>query len=930
MESLRVGGIVSGLDTNAIIDSLMAAAKEPINMLNERVSDLSFEKTIYNDFLTSLNGMKNALLPLKMESTFKSKITTSSSESVAGGAASVNTPPGSYNINVTQTAKPAFSTSIFTNKTMVLGGAGVSGIQSNVYSYDQIEGTHNVSIKKKSASQWIAKDVFESKNGQKYNKNSGADIDAALVEPNGKLISDLKASVFFGYTFNGKTQTVPVEMDYKKDTNLSVVAQDLEQKINAAIDSNYTKNAEQQFAVRAEMDETTGAFKLAFYDVSSLNAVAPIGFMDGANTGTTPSATDTLMLQLGVGMKAFDATRGFGTATETTQIISMIASNNEKNLQTKITDNQGGLFPGATLKIDAGGLTEGKFTVYQDASSNSRQASKSTYYGGKLDAAKAIVDDPDPAAPKWESAETKILKALSSTFKDNILFDTKSSEATNGFFHINGIKIEIEDYTKLSPSILMAKINGSGAGVKATFDMETRTFKVENNGTGPTKITLGQDGDTSNILSILKLNATSALYNPGQTEGSIDTTAPLNKAGFTFPIGNSGIFTINGVSIFADVTKDSVEDIISRVNKSGAGVTMNYDQTTDKFTLTAKDGTRIKVGSVSDTSSFLVAAGISYANVETEVGSVGSGSIFSVNGTKYERMSNEINDVIQGMTLNIAGIGSTVIKVEIDTEPAVQAFADFASKYNEVMNKLSPISFSDDDRARYGKRLADADKQNMNEDEIKNYEKNYNAIQTYDIIHSSPELKRLKTTVRDEVFGTVSLTDNKYRSLSSLGILTAGAGAQDITVTKLGLLLDTTTDKDELVKYLKENTSFVTKIKSDSDEVFRFFSDQKNETYLDSAGKPQTRPTEQGWSRSMDTFIVNNTTTTSAIYKKTGVNGTIERQIKSLRQQIETQTKRAESYLERMWAQFSAMEQKVQNANNQASYLPQISAKSGN
>lgn len=923
MESLRVGGIVSGLDTNAIIDSLMAAAKEPINILNERVSDLSFEKTIYNDFLTSLNGMKNALLPLKMESTFKSKTTSSSSESIANGKASINTPPGSYNVNVTQTAKPAFSTSIFTNKSMVMGGAGVTGIKSNVYSYDQIEGTHNVSISKKSSAQWVAKDVFESKNGQKYGKSLGASIDPTLVEPNGKLLTDLKASVFFGYTFNGKTQAIPVEMDYKANTNLSVVAQDLEQKINAAIDANYTKNAEQQIAVRAEMDETTGAFKLAFYDVSAANTVVPMGFMD-----KTPSPTDDLMLALGVGMRDFDDDRGFGATTETTQIISMIASNNEANLKTKITDKQGGLFPGAELVIDSGGLKEGRFIVYQDASVNSRKASKSTYYGGTLTAAKDVIDDP-AGTPDGKTAEIKILTALSSTFKDNILFDTKPSEATNGYFHINGVKIEIEDYTKLSPSILMAKINSSGAGVTATFDMETRTFKLENNATGPGQIKLGQDGDTSNILSIMKLPPTSGgLYNPGQTEGNIDTTSPLAKAGFTMP-ATSGVFTINGVSIFVDADKDSVEDVISKVNKSGAGVTMSYDQSTDKFTLTAKDGTRIKVGSVSDTSSFLMAAGIAYSNGEAEVGTIGNSAIFTVNGTKYERMSNEVSDVIQGMTLNISGVGSTVIKVEIDPEPAVEAFADFASKYNEVMNKLSPIAFSDDDRAKYAKRLTAEDKKNMNEDEIKNYEKNYNAIQTYDTIHSSPELKRLKTSIRDEVFGTVSLTDNEYRSLSSLGILTAGANAQDITVTKLGLLLDTTTDKDELAKYIRENTSFVSKIKTDSDEVFRFFSNQKTETYTDSAGKTQTRVLEQGWSRSMDTFIVNNTTTTSALYKKTGVNGTIERQIKSLQQQIETQTKRAESYLERMWAQFSAMEQKVQNANNQASYLTQISAKSG-
>lgn len=931
MEALRVGGVASGLDTNAIIDSLMAQAKAPIKILNNQVADLNYEKSIYNDVLTALNGIKTALLPLKMESTFKSKITTSSSENVAGATASVNTPPGSYNINVSQVAKPAFATSVFTNKTLSFGGAGVTGIKSNVYSYDQIEGTHNVTISQKSPSQWIAKDVFDSKNGQKYGKSSGANIDSALIDSNGKLKNALTASVYFGFTFNGETKAVPIEMDYAANTNISVVAQDLEQKINAAIDQAYTKDNQQQIAVRTEMDETTGAFKLAFYDVSAENSVAPIGFMDPANTSTTtPSAIDNLMSQLGVGMKTFDPNKAFGTAEETTQIINVISSNNAANLQTKITDKNGGLFPGAELVIDTGGLTDGNFTVYQDASANSRQASKATYYGGTLNAAKTITDTVDPATGNvTETAELKILKALSSLFKNNALFDTPPSESSNGFFHINGVKIEIEDYSKLTPSALMAKINGSGAGVTATFDMETRTFRLENNSTGPATITLGKDGDTSNILALMKLPVTAGgLFNNGQTEGNIDTTSTIDKAGFTMPV-TTGVFTVNGVSIYVDATKDSVEDVMNKINKSGANVNISYDQSTDKFTLTATDGSRIKLGSVSDTSSFLQAAGLTYySGAETEVGSKGTSAIFTVNGTKYERTTNEVNDVIQGMSLNLNGTGSTVIKVEVDTAPAIEAMAEFASKYNELVNKLSPLEVSKDDRDKYSERLTDEQKKSMSEDEVKEYEKNYNKIQYYDIVLASAELRRLKTTMRDEVFGKVGLPDNKYQSLSSLGILTAGAAAQDITVTKLGLLLDSTTDKDQLIKYIKENTTFADKVKNDSNEVFRFFSDKNTETYVDTDGKTKTRTLSEGWSRSMDTYIVNNTTATSALYKKAGVNGSIEQKIKRLKENIETQTDRAEKYLERMWKEFSAMEQKVQNANNQASYISQISNKS--
>ena len=903
MESLRVGGIVSGLDTNSIIDSMMAVAKEPINALNQQISDLTYEKSVYNEFLTSLNGLKTALLPLKLESTFKSKLVTSSVPSIANATASTNTPTGTYSLNVSQLAKPAFAGSIFTNKTLTSSSAGVTGIANNAYAYDQIEGTHNVQIFSRNPNQLVAKDEFESKNGQKYVKSKGESID--ILDSNGKLTEDINKTVEFSFTFNGQTEKVSVSMNYASGTNMSVIAQDLEQKINAAIDQTFTKNGVQQIAIRSEMDENTGKFNFAFYDVSAENSIIPLGFRDNL---------------LGLGT--------FDSGVETTKMVNYISSNNLVNLKTKITDTKGGLFAGAKLQIASTGLEEGRFQVYQDATANSRPATKTTFKGGTLTAAKKIEDDP-AGTLNGKTAEEKILEALkSSPLENNILFDTAPTTATNGFFTINGVKIEIEDYTKITPASIIAKINGAGAGITATFDMETKTFRLENNSTGPNKITLGGSNDTSDILSILKLPVTAGgIYKMGQTEGNIDTTVAINKAGFSAPI-NTGVFTINGVSIYVDAAKDSVDDVIDKVNKSGAGVKMSYDQNTDKFNLIAVDGTRIKLGSSIDSSSFLQATGLNYfMNTETEVGSMGTSAIFTINGTKYERLSNEVSDAVQGMSFSISGVGSTLIKVDINTDTAVDAFAEFASKYNELVNKFNPATITKQDREKYSEPLSDENKKNMNEEEIKNYEKNYNAIRYYDLIHSSSELKRLQSTIRSQVFNTINLTDNKYRSLSSLGILTAGGGEGDITITKLGLLLDVSTDKDELTKYLKQSTKFVNYVKNDSDEVFKFFSKQTTQDYTDASGKTQTKVVAQGWSRAFDTYIVNNTTATSILYKKTSVNGTIESAIKRLQEQVEVQTKRAENYLERMWSEFSAMEQRVQEANNKASYLNQISAK---
>ena len=44
MEAMRVTGLMSGLDTNAIVDSYMAAAKAPIVKMNQEIDELTYEK----------------------------------------------------------------------------------------------------------------------------------------------------------------------------------------------------------------------------------------------------------------------------------------------------------------------------------------------------------------------------------------------------------------------------------------------------------------------------------------------------------------------------------------------------------------------------------------------------------------------------------------------------------------------------------------------------------------------------------------------------------------------------------------------------------------------------------------------------------------------------------------------------------------------
>ena len=944
MESMRVGGLVSGLDTNAIIDNLMTTAKEPINRMNEKIDLLTWEQTQYNDIITALSDLKSALLPLKMESTFKSKQAVSTYPNIAEAIASVNTPPGTYNLKVEQTAEPSYAISTYTSYAMIKTGAGIESLSSTTkYQHNKIEGLHTVNIKKESDSVWTAADVFTSKSGEKFSKMTGSAMDtgvSALVNPNGELSrAAQKTTLSFVFTYNGEEKSATINVDYSAGTSINAIAQDLEKQINAEIDKTIFKDESQSIVVRIDRDKATGMFSFGFYDVTKDAKIKIVGFCDANYDPANPDATNTsyatsLAKKLGIYAGKINQ------PVLTTEMTNVIVSNNETNLATKIKNKDGGIIMGAEFKISSSGLKEGTFSINQDISANNRVASKSTLTGA--DFKKITADTKQEEIEAWlktplgtekNTNDDKDKKPLTRNFFDD---KKQPSKSTNGYFHINGVKIEIYDYTKLTPMDFIGLINGSGAGVKASFDTEKHVFKIENT-QGAGEIAIGQTGDTSDILSIMHLSIPSgAIYTKGTTEGTTDTSAKLasaDRGGLTTPV-TSGIFTVNGISIYVDKDTDSVDSVMKKINNSGAGVTINYDSNTDKFSLSGIGTKKIKLGGTNDTSNFLEALNLTYdTKKEIEVGIEGKNAIFTLNNTKYTRESNVISDAVAGMAITLSDAGTTTINVTIDPTKAIDAIADFAAKYNTIVNKLSPTEPSKQDKEKYADALTDDKKKDMSEDDIKTYETNHNRIQYYEMVSKSSELRYLKRNMRSNIMNELTLSGNKFKSLSELGVIIAGSDTRDTNVTKRGFLFDLSMDKTELAKYIKEHTDFASTVTSYSDDVYKFFSENTEVKISKDTGKvitdsnskeAYTTITYTGWARRYDTFLTNNTSVTSGLYKKAGTNGTLDSQISSLKKQIDTQTLRAESYLERMWSQFAAMEERVQNIQTQASYLTQI------
>ena len=308
MESLRVTGLMSGLDTNSIVDAYMTSAKAPIVKLNQEIDELNFEKTTYNNIISMITDVKNSMLSLKMESTFKSKVTASTKEDVATAVAGINTPTGSYTLTVDKVAEPAYASSIYTNKVLAQAGAGIKSFTPSFSPYDQLEGTHNVEIYQGSNygynDKWFAKDTFTGNGNETYMVNHADKADKTLVNGNGELTQDVKGDFTFVYTYNGEQKNFTINMDYAKGTSLNKIAADMELEINAKMDALHSNNSEQTMKVTLNLDDN--GFNFSFYDVDTQNEIEVLGFVDAADTGDpndpgyTPTPTSQLIDDLGL------------------------------------------------------------------------------------------------------------------------------------------------------------------------------------------------------------------------------------------------------------------------------------------------------------------------------------------------------------------------------------------------------------------------------------------------------------------------------------------------------------------------------------------------------------------------------------------------------------------------------------------------------
>lgn len=107
---ISFGGLASGLDTQAIIQALVAVEERPIFALERTKSDLTKQKSLFGDLNGLLDTLTDAAKALKTTSSFLQMKATSSNEDILTASASSTATPGTYGVKVHALAKGQINT----------------------------------------------------------------------------------------------------------------------------------------------------------------------------------------------------------------------------------------------------------------------------------------------------------------------------------------------------------------------------------------------------------------------------------------------------------------------------------------------------------------------------------------------------------------------------------------------------------------------------------------------------------------------------------------------------------------------------------------------------------------------------------------------------------------------------------------------------
>lgn len=339
----------------------------------------------------------------------------------------------------------------------------------------------------------------------------------------------------------------------------------------------------------------------------------------------------------------------------------------------------------------------------------------------------------------------------------------------------------------------------------------------------------------------------------------------------------------------------TVSDMISAVNKSGAGVTMTYSALTNSFELTANNMGGSENISI-EANDITKALGLTDADGNAVNYTRGENAVFELNGVEIYHNANSYTT--DGTTFTFGDemtIGETyTVGISKSYDDIKQTIKDFVSDYNQLISdvygQIGTSPKRDDSNNTY-EPLTDSEKKDMSEEEIKKWED----YAKQGLLYNDSTISGIMSKLRTSLYNSVTLDDGSRFGLYSMGIKTSTDYSEH---GKLEI------DEDKFDKAFDENPEAVMKLFTDSNGIM-----QQANKVLDDAVR--TTSTNRGSLIKKAGLESGSSATDNELYK----------QMQSVKDRISSLQDKYDSKEEYWWKVFTNLESMMSDLNSQSSYL---------
>ncbi len=354
-------------------------------------------------------------------------------------------------------------------------------------------------------------------------------------------------------------------------------------------------------------------------------------------------------------------------------------------------------------------------------------------------------------------------------------------------------------------------------------------------------------------------------------------------------------FKINGKEI--KLGKDAtIDGMIEAVKKSGAGVTMSYSALTNSFDITANDmgpagNFEIEGNDITKALGLVDDSGIVIGYEE------GVNSIININGQTIYHNSNDFTfdgttfkfdeDITLGEEYNVG--------LSKDYDDIKKTIKDFVKDYNQLIDdvyKHIGTAPKRDKKDNLYEPLTDAEREEMDEDEIEKWEE----AAKQGVIYNDSTVSGIMSRIRTAMYNGVKLEDGSTFGLYKMGIK---ASTEYEDHGKLEI------DEEAFDKAFEENAEAISKLFTDPDKGIM----KQINTALDNAVRSTGK---------VKGSLINKAGLETG---STAKDNYIYRQMKSVSDRISQLQDRYDAKEEYWWDVFTNLEKMMSDMNSQQSYL---------